>query len=291
MVGGTHEDQREVLGALQHVWESGETIEGEREKTPEEHEIIRQVLERMPAFVGDYGAHPLAMEPDQIRFVDIGRLSEEEQQRLRRSGDRGTFAPLKQQIVIVAEGEKLRDAEAVVHEVLHAHSFVSYTLAPDALKHRRVGLRMFSRGEETVYLRGLDEAVIEELTRRFDAAYFSAIGPLRDSVEHRERFRQGVKRDAEDIAAVITRQRDDGMWETTVHEYAYSRERERLWELCTRIRERVPGFSSDESVFRVLAKALFTGRILEVAHMVERAYGNGGYDRLAREDAEPFRSE
>jgi hypothetical protein len=152
-----------------------------------------------------------------------------------------------------------------------------------ALLVRRIGLNIFNEANTRRFLLDFDEAVIEELTKRFDMRYFDQTVSLSEEYADRERIRSRVAH-PEEIAAVLTSQLENGGWQSEITGYAYKKQRDRLNVLVKEIHERNPGrFSSTEEVFKVFAKAVLSGRLLELARLIDQTFGKGGFRKLGFE--------
>lgn len=199
---------------------------------------------------------------------------------------------------VVPDASRLRPAETIVHDLMHFSSFTSLSLvggelpevAPPpilagdkALLVRRIGLNIFNEANTRRFLLDFEEAVIEELTKRFDARYFDQTASVSEEYADREKIRSRVTH-PEEIAAVLTRQLENGEWQSEITGYAYKKQRDRLNVLVKEIYERNPGhFSSTEEVFKVFAEAVLSGRLLELAHLIDQTFGKGAFRKLAFE--------
>jgi len=197
-------------------------------------------------------------------------------------------------IVLPDKDSLLTTAQRTVHEVLHMESFLSFTAEAGSavgqpektvLYIRRIGLGVFNSEQTERFFRDLDEAMIEELSARFDAHYLSKIPALASDVERRADFRETVKPDGEDeIAAVVSVQLPDGRWKTTAQSWRYESERQVLRNLIAKLHMANPGqFDSEDAVFNLIAKAVLTGKLLELGRLVEKTLGEGAFRKLGEE--------
>ncbi len=158
--------------------------------------------------------------PEHIHIVDESKLSEEQQKLIQ--NERGWYLATYQAAFVVPDASRLRTAEAIVHELMHFSSFTSLSLlgselpegTPPAMRAgeerllvRRIGLNMFDDLNAKRFFRDLDEAVIEDLTKRFDACYFDQTVSLNEEYSEREKIRSQVTH-PEEIAAILTNQLD-----------------------------------------------------------------------------------
>jgi hypothetical protein len=295
VVNATLQQEAEVLKHFRELFERNDTGYYEREKNEAEDEIIRDVLARLPDFIREFGGMPIAnLGSEHIHIVDESKLSEEHQKLIQH--ERGWYLATYQAAFVVPDASRLRTAEAIVHELMHFSSFTSLSLvggelpegAPPpiragdkALLVRRIGLNIFNEANTRRFLRDFDEAVIEELTKRFDARHFDQMVSLSEEYSERKKIRSGVN-NPEEIAAVLTRQLETGAWQTEIFRYAYPKQRERLNALMRDIYQFNPGrFRSTEEVFKVFAEAILSGRLLKVADLIEETFGKGAFRELA----------
>ena len=304
VIGASSEEERAILRSFRGMLQHQRFEEYERKKTPKEAMIIDAVLRYLPEFIAQYGGTPVAdVPPEVIHILDEGKLTEEERVELAEEGTAGGYLPHRQQAIVVPhQHSRLKTTERITHELMHLESFSSFdlpsnmegtrtakqggpgiTVGESELFPRRIGLSVFDETHGTRFFRDLDEAVIEELTIRFDQKYFAEIPILQEEIAAREAFKKDVDGDTREILSCITRQEEDGTWTSTVHEYAYSQFREYLWSLIDQIYERNRDqFESREEIFAVFAKAVLTGRLLELGRLIEKTLGKGAFRTLGQ---------
>lgn len=304
VIGASSEKESAILRSFRGILRHQRFEEYERKKTPEETMIIDAVLRHLPEFVAQYGGTPVAdIPPEVVHILDEGKLTEEERVELAEKGTAGGYLLHRQQAVVVPhQHSRLKTAERITHELMHLESFASFdlpssmegmrtekqrgpgiTVGKSELFPRRIGLSVFDETHGTRFFRDLDEAVIEELTIRFDQKYFAGIPALQEEIAAREAFKEDMDGDTRDILSCITQQEDDGTWTTTVHEYAYSQFREALWSLIDQIYERNRDqFESREEIFAVFARAVLTGRLLDLGRLIEKSLGKGPFRMLGQ---------
>lgn len=290
------EQEREGLRAFAELLADQEHQAYERKGTPAEREIIAGVLDAMPGFVRDYGGRPVEnLSETDVHFVDEARISEEHL-KLLLAGTAGFYDFRRQRLVILPDKTSLlTTAQRIVHEVLHMESFLSLTAETETdgdgekdkilLHARRVGLSVFDDAHAKRFFRDIDEAVIEELTARFDVRYLTRIRVLASEIERRGEFRTAIEpAQRNDVAAVTDAQIPGGRWETTVQNWRYGAERRKLKNIIAAIyAAHKDQFGSEEAVFNRFAEAIFTGRLLKIARLVEKTFGKGAFRKLGEE--------
>ena len=290
-------EEKKILKQSETLFGHPEQFVAEREKTKEEKEIIDGIIANFSKFITGYGGTPLAVKPEHIHVLDTSKIkSDLERQAVEekiKKGEGGWFIPDSENVTVVPHPARLKFAERVAHELLHLGSFNSSTIVRErnflemplsgpmkvsAKKPRRTGFRVF--GRETDYFRKVNEGIIQELTIRFDQEHFNAIPALSGDIQLRKEIRDGANSGPEEISSVATEKKGN-IFETTITPYAYPDERKKLWEIIREISVRNPNeYKSPEDVFRLFARAVLDGRLLEVARVVEKTYRKGSFRKL-----------
>ena len=266
----------------------------EREKTPVEREIIARILTSMPEFVSLYGGRPVTgLAETNFHIIDANLLPGDQQEAVLGADVAGLYDMSRQRLMILPDSRSpLTTAQRMVHETLHLESFLSFTAedgtsmgqAGKVLLHpRRIGISAFNQKHTKRFFRGIDEAVIEELTARFDEQYFALIPALEAEVRRRERVRNTTGAlDRNQIASVVDTEHCGGPWETSIHTWRYGAERKMLAGLMAQLHDaNADQFASREAVFALFAKAVFTGKLLDLARLIEKTLGKGTMRALA----------
>ncbi len=307
VANASKERQDEVLGDIKtEVFDKQELGKKEREKTPEEIKIIEEVLAKMPDFVEKYGGKPVPVRPEHIHIMNPSDLPEVGGQNLK--GTIGIYSTSSQKIAIspsITEN-KLGFAGAVSHEVIHFNAFQSITRRehsffqePSVFATRSSGFSVSveagkkgipysplgKKAKTMAYFYFINEAMTEELTKRFDEECFGSIPLLAPDIENREKFRAGIVSEAkaEDIRVVNPVK---GILRGFVPKglpYYYAPQRKKLWKIIGEIKKKNSRkFDSDEDVFNVFARAYFTGKKLEAARLIEKTFGKGSFRKLGK---------
>ncbi len=293
-------EEESILKHFEEALKNQETDSFEREKNEEEIEVIDYVLNRMPEFIRNYGGRPLrTLTAGNIHLIDTGKLSEEQLEAIARA-DVGAVYDLETQaaIILPQKDSRLITAQRIVHELLHFNAFTSLTVRKGPslevqpsfnvkgkdLYARRIGFGVFDARQSKRFFRDIDEAVIEELSARFDVRYFNDISALSDELKRRDQMRNKMDDGADDISAVITKQLGEEQWQTSIERWRYGEQRSRLRALIKEIYEaNQDQFGSEEEVFKIFAQATLTGRLLEVGRLVEKTFGKGSFANLGTE--------
>lgn len=274
-------EEKDTLEETREVFQNPEKLPIEREKTGKETQIIQNILAKLDEFLHEQGIEPLNLTLDHIHIVDEASLSIEQKKTFGIPEESGGFyMEGRQGIVVFGSDDNLIFAGRVAHECLHSNSFVSFTAQDDKFALRRIGLTVLDENEKR-YFHNLNEGLTEELTKRFDKKYFGQMPSLSDAVKEREEFIASVKSDTDEINSVRTIQMPNGEWETIIEEYAYQSERKEFLSLINTIYDKnKTEFTSPEDVFQLFVKAAFTGRMLDIARLVENTFGKGSFRQL-----------
>jgi hypothetical protein len=251
IVGATPDEQRMGFEFAKNIFEdtSGKQVwikdkafkveDVEREKTPEEIQIIKRILESMPEFVKRYGGKPIDITLDHIKILDINKCDEETRKKFKESPDPGGYVNVGQFIYIFQDDDLNRFAIKVAHEVIHFNSFHSLqkrsrTENNLSFKLRRSGLTVI--GKDNEFFGEINEALTEELAKRFCEEY-------------------GEEKLSED-------------------QLGYSKERGRLNKYIELIFERNrQDFQSSEEIFEIFARAEMSGNLLPLARLLRKTFG------------------
>lgn len=300
IVNTSPDEEQVLLKYFEEALENQRTDPFEREKNPEESEVIDHVLRCMPEFVREYDGKPLSkLTAANIHIVDTQKLSEEQREAIARA-DVGAVYDIETQsaIVLPQKDSRLVTAQRIVHELLHFNAFASLTAREESssdiqpsfnvegkkLYARRIGFGIFDASQKKRFFRDVDEAIIEELSARFDARYFNDIPVLSDELRRRDQMKKKIGEGADEISAVITTQLRGEEWQTSIEKWRYGKQRSELRALIKEIYEaNQHQFDSEEGVFKIFVKATFTGHLLEVGRLIEKTFGKGSFARLGTE--------
>ncbi|MEK9174961.1 MAG: hypothetical protein AAB795_00030, partial [Patescibacteria group bacterium] len=207
------------------------------------------------------------------------------------------FFPIKQHIIIIPDGSTIADINIMVHEMLHAQSFLSFDvhrLPAQAkagadydtvkLSQRRVGLKVYTflNHKPIDVFRALDEAVIEELAKEFYYKFVSKLPNTKDIFNKAEESKKEHEIDDSDVTDIQTENLSDGSRREIIWSSGYKKERNDLWDLIDDIFEsdKSGEFQSREDVFKLFVHAQMTGHLLKLGRVINRAYGRGAFKFL-----------
>ncbi|OHA87010.1 MAG: hypothetical protein A3A96_03685 [Candidatus Zambryskibacteria bacterium RIFCSPLOWO2_01_FULL_39_39] len=269
--------------------------DSEREKTNEEKEIIGAIIEKLNVFLSQYGAKPLDIRETHVHILDKSKMSDDLIRHLE-GGDVNTSAFYEQdkQIVVVLGWtikSPLQFAQVISHELIHFLAFNAVQIDEkynDGFVSHRTGLAVRQKNVATpstrsTYFNDIDEAVTEELTKRF-YPQLQDIPPLEN--EYKNILKAREKFSNPDVAAIRVKEIEAGQipsLEITMKDFAYAEVRKKFNELIDKIYEKKKdSFSSREEVFNIFARAAMTGEVKELATLVESTSGTGTFKKIAQ---------
>jgi hypothetical protein len=259
--------------------------EHERIKSLEEIEVIAEIFKRIPEFIAEYGAESTKVFPvDSVHLLNINAIENPLVKDYLEKGVAGKYNPLKERIEVLAEqGDYLNLARILIHEAIHANSFVSFQknmILEDeqplqTIAMRRAGLSTLQNGEYSMF-KYMNEALTEELAKRFCEKYFDSIDTLKGAhqVNNSKKFNNPTRKDAP-VWDVILEKLDLGTG------YSYLNERIDFVAFAYTLYEKNKDiFESYEDVVKMFSKAMFTGKILDIARLTDHTFGEGMFRKI-----------
>lgn len=289
--GGEDSEKEEVLEFYKSAFDEQELKNFEREKTVEELKLIEQVNEKMKVFVERYGGQYLEIKPDNIHIIDADKSSKNKIYA-------GHYNPYRQEVVLTISSDivPLELANLLIHEILHFNSFQSAILDKadeNVLKHQRAGLDVLKyHGNEIseALFRDLNEAVNEELTKRFDKEFFMDFDYTSASARERSELIEDLRSQRpdigffDDLAYEISSQSENDKQRVRMERYPHIRERSYLWNLIAQINDKNLGkFKDEEEIFTIFANAAISGNLKPLALLMEATFGPGAFKKLGLE--------
>jgi len=276
----------------------------EREKTSQELQIISLANEATNEVRQKYGLENFDIPPENIHVITEEAWPREK-----------SAAFFNSMLQGVAMREKLSNTafmKTVFHEMLHfkSHNAAQITVGENPeLDEYRLGLTVRTRDGKKMYFVNLNEAVTEEMTKRFarklleNPLFTDEIKQTRDMMtQHPQAITdsgkplfdedtfyaevQGSKSWRESVDRLFGRRiLGSGITKISIEGFTYQPERKILNTLIDKIFERNPDkFQDREGVFEVFAKGMMTGNILSIGRLVERTFGNGTLRQIGELD-------
>lgn len=291
IVGNIPEPEKDrILDNMDDVFneqEFADLEEHEMEKTPEQLQIISLVNDATNELRRKYGLENFDVPPANIHVMS------KEWWRKKEKNDAAHYASRHQGVVIYEEPINIVFMKKIFHEMLHFKSYNSLQITVEdepMLAEYRVGLTVETRDKKKIYSRCLNEAVTEELCKRYAKKIFS--NPLFEKERQQTESILSHHQDAVVVGADQPLFNDDTFFAEISHvqgttttiksdNFTYSTEREALETLVDKIFFRhVEEFDSSEDVFEVFAKGMMTGNILPLGKLIDKTFGVGTYRRI-----------
>lgn len=299
VIGNIPEEKKRGIERRQRFYAHDALVrleDDERPKTLEETARIEQAIRYVNELRERYNLAAIDASADQIHSIANYFVND--------ARDKGTYMQFELSIMKAEAHTDPVDLEIVTHELLHlgSHSVLIGKKEDDArtsFRTYRIGLKIVSsrrdrNGEHVVYLSDLNEAVTEELTKRFVQGIDPAdpvLGYIAERRKHNiELFaeiygEEAIKRgDTPDELIDIYESGE----KTNTARFTYKPERDLLHRLTSDIAEKIRaqrGESADidhEKVFDEIARGYFAGNIMPFARLFEEAYGRGSFREFGR---------
>lgn len=285
----------------------------EKPHSPEDRHLIQILNEELEGFVRRYQGQPVQIPDQAVHFIDIhiDRLDPRTRDEIfGASGKRekskqlsvafynvGDKAIVVNNLAVPAEHPLMR-AHILAHEMLHINSFqsASFDASVSAEENgrvpawRRCGIHMAVDGTHDAF-KGLNEAITEEMTKKFMQEKLSHRSEFADDLNSTEKFKEKLAEEKHLTYADGSVMRTDDLFfgiddgtELQFDYFIYAEERGALRAMMQKIQETYPDkFASEEDVFNEFARAYFSGRLLALARLVEGAYGEKSFAAIGRD--------
>lgn len=272
-------------------------LENEKEKTSEELEMINIANQETNKIRQKYGLAEFDVPSKNIHIVNEQYWKDD-------SG--AVYRPMLQAIGIGVGDiknapEKTWLMRKIFHEMLHFKSYNAFQLVDSDednasdLKPYRCGLAVHTRDGKDRLLNSINEAVVEEMTKRFikglfDNPIFSE--EIKQTKEIVEKYTNLVvdnnKLNNDDIiSSKIVNEEIDGERVTKIAtlSFTYEIQRENLNTIITKLFNRNVGdFENKEQIFDIFEKAVMTGNILPVGRLIDNTFGEGTFRKIGELD-------
>jgi len=272
-------------------------LENEREKTAEELEMINIANQETNKIRQKYGLTEFDVPAKNIHITD--------EQDWTRDYPLASYAPIFQAISIVdmkETPEKIWLMRKIFHEMLHFKSYNAFQLVDShedntsELKPYRCGLVIHTRDGEDMLLNNINEAVIEEITKRFikglsnNPIFSEEIKQTKEVVEKNTNLVTADNKKLNDNDIISARIVDDSeidgrTTKISILSFTYKTQRENLNTIITKLFNRNFGdFENKEQIFDIFEKAVMTGNILPVGRLIDNTFGKGTLRKIGELD-------
>jgi len=273
----------------------------EREKTPEEVQIIALANQATNEIRKRYGLENFDIPPENMHIIAEEIWQKEKSDAF--------FNSTVQGIAIREQPAKIVFMKKIFHEMLHFKSYNALQIttgeSPE-LDEYRVGLTVHMRDGKKTYFVNLNEAVTEEMTKIFatkifnDPLFTEDLNRTEDIMTRYPRATADSDKSLFDsdtfYAEVEGKKTRNGSSDRLfgaqekpkkifIISFAYQQERRILNKLIDKLFEKNPKkFQNREEIFEVFAKGMMTGNILPVGRLIEKTFGHGTLRRIGETD-------
>lgn len=296
VVGNISEDKKEQI-----LHDKGERFNDqvfselkgkERKKTSEELQIISLVNNETNKIRKGYGLKDFNISPSNIHVISEEAWSKE--------GGSAFYNSMFQAVAVREQPANIVFMKKIFHEMIHFKSYNALQVKTgenSELDEYRVGLTVHTRDGEKIYFVNLNEAITEEMTKRFVGKFFDnsffkkEVQQTKDIIASYPRAIDSSGKSLFDSDTFYAQIFDKKFWGDAVgrlfgaqerpkkiitESFGYKLERKILNKLIDKIFERnLDKFQEREDVFEVFAKGLMTGNILSVGRLIEKTFGKG----------------
>jgi len=186
----------------------------------------------------------------------------------------------------------LKMASSILHEMLHAKAYISVESHNDGQTTSRFGLSVRSaqkedkEGNKHEHFLGLHEAIVSETEKRLNKKLLDLpeLRKYKNWLESEE-----AKKIKEEVIKEKNIKEEDIFWcekdTKKCKVFPYPKQRKTFNYVCEEIQKQFPErFQDEEAVYKVFLNAHFTGRLLDLAHLVEDTFGKGSFRVLGNMD-------
>lgn len=309
VVGFKSDKEEEFLQYFKKKFETNSSDLKEKEKTPEQQELIGRINREMRDFLAQYGVGSIQVPTENIHILDKSKFTEEELKKIQQEfgTENGFYSALNQSVVIMKDYDisKLTFLQTLVHELLHLQGFYSYqksrqesadlTLEKQgdsaSMNIRRSGFSIGTTDGKILLFHRLNESVITELEIRFEKTYMMKWPELEIELQTRdvyiEQIAQQTSRPIETVKQEVAGVKGDETLGYKGVSYPYHEERQQFNSLVDELYEKNKGdFEFREDVFKLFAEATMTGRLLTTARLIEKTFGKGSFRVIGERSAD-----
>lgn len=295
VVGVSKKEEKVILKKKEDVfkYQSFERSSGEKEKSPEELEIIGLANELSNEIRQRYG-----LENFDIPAKNIHIVKKDQKKIWQAEIVAGFHRPSAQAIVVPEKSSHLVFGKTVFHELLHFKSYAALQktkeLEPEVMGYRS-GLSVISRDGNEVYFSRLNEAVTEEIVKR-NMEKISSKSIFKKEIDQSDNIvasypnlknKNNEPIFNSDFFYADTYKKEGGKNMLRFHNFVYKRERKILNILIDKLLEKnKEKFHDKDEIFDLFAKGMMTGNILPIGRLIEDSFGEGTFRKIGELDSD-----
>ncbi|MFA5386490.1 MAG: hypothetical protein WC297_02415 [Candidatus Paceibacterota bacterium] len=264
----------------------------EYHKKPAESETIRLANETTNILLSKYDLVPFDIPERNIHIVPKKLYKEVDN-----TPDRVATTFLDKQLIAIDAGETmlpLDRAETIFHETVHLKGFHAEEVHEDLQKPYRGGLKVGATRKKSekigffMMFEGLNEAVVSEIVKQYLPKIFKENTYLEkelewENSEEARKIKEKLSK-AENInpEEIICSSKDREIIRT----HPYHNQRKVLYFLCESIyADNESEFETKDKVMEEFFRAYFNGRLLKIAHLIEKSFDKGSFRILGMMDS------
>jgi len=269
-------------------------LEGkEKEKTSEELQIIALVNDATNELRQKYGLENFDIPANNIHIITKDNWSRDES---------ALYASNLQAVALKETPTRIAFMTRIFHEMIHFKSYqslqITNTDSPEIANYRN-GLTVCIRNGEKKYFTNLNEAITEEINKRFSVELLD--NPLfTDEVNKTKEVAAKYPQATTNSGSLLFN--NDTLYakvkggvnnpvnnekgvKITTYSFTYENERKNLNILIDRLYEKNNEiFKNRDEVFEVFAKGMMTGNILPVGRLIDGTFGHGTLRKIGELD-------
>lgn len=298
VVGVIPEGEKErLLKSKEEVFDDQifKELEGkEREKTPDELQLIDLANKITNDLRKKYGLEDFDIPRSNIHVVKKSEWFEK----------KGTayYESSLQSVILCEQSTKIEFAEKVFHEMLHFKSYAAMQLTrsdkPEITEYR-IGLIVRTRDGKKRYFSSLNEAVTEEIVKRYTIEHIKELSNDPFLAEEIKQTRETINKYPDIKKNSGEPLFDDDIFYANVVEvleaersvvvaakgFSYREERLALNSLINKLfNKNKENFKDQDEVFEIFEKGMITGNILPIGRLIDGTFGKGTFRKIGESD-------
>jgi hypothetical protein len=304
VVGTSKEEEREIKKIAAQIFEEQDIKELKKielKKTPKQIEIINLVNEETNELLAKYNLPKFDIPHKNVHLLDKDIYKRTYKRKEEEKPDTGHFKPSDQAIFVSKFDSKLGITKLIYHEFIHFKSYQASRINYEGdIKSYRFGMGVYSPDGRICYFNNLNEAVTEELCKRFYLQKLKNNPFFKDEIEKIEEVRKiflsvaktdKEKEEAMDIS-MLEPEKKKGLKKILsfkkvegIFTFSHQKERETFNKLVDKLYQRnQKDFKNREEIFELFAKSMLGGNLLPVGKLVDRTFDKGTFRKIGELD-------
>lgn len=251
------------------------------ELSPEREKIVSEVIKAASETIREYAGKKVHIDRSRFIFLPVGTLKEVDPG-FQEHGGR-TMLHLQEIVIEIDEDDSNSEiADKVFHELMHLGSLYRMRYGEENphpgmgnYYTERTGLKILDSDGSTKFFDGLDEALTQKLSIKY-------LQGQKENPLYQSDFKLGEEVFGDRLKeGVVTFRRNEAGERVPVMSHAYQDEIEATMEYIQGIYDlNQDRFTNVDQVWDVFFQAKFTGRLLQLAKLIEKTHGKGAFRHL-----------